>query len=175
MRRSWLLLALSACSGGETSLRPVSGGPSGSAYYPLERGGQEWGDVRVWSPGTRNGVLEVRFRVYNESLEPLSFDEEASFAAMKLDGRQVRALPRSSRPDSTSVPPGHALEFPLFFSLPPNAKERDLEEVEVQWSLLAPNGRLTFTTVFLPLREERPTLGRDSGYVPVWRGHNPVQ
>ena len=171
-----VLLALAAgCAAEEQRFRPANSPRGTAAYYELERDGRNWGDVKVWSPGSSEldddkAVLDVRFRVRNDGEQPIDFDVNATYAELGVDGRFERVRPNRTG-EAVSVAPGSVIDIPLTFALPPKIGPRDIDEAEVNWAIRTPNGRLTHSTLFVPLREERRVYYRPSIGLGFHYGH----
>jgi hypothetical protein len=177
--RWWMVPALAAaagCAAEQARFKAAGDGRGTAYYYPIESGGRTWGDVKVWSPGSyelddETPVVEVDFRIRGDADQALEFDVAATYAEIGTDGRFERVLADRTPGSAVRVEPGAVETVVLRFALPGKVGPRDVDEFEVNWVLRTPSGRLTYTSVFVPLRDERRVSYRPSMGWGLYFGH----
>ena len=155
-----VLAAVAGCAAEETRFGAADGGRGSSFYYELENGGRNWGDVKLWSLGVRSledgvPIVEIGFRVRADADQPLEVEVASIYAEIGHDGRFDRVVPETPASSSVKTAPGAVESFVLRFRLPRNLEPEDVDEVEINWSVRTPAGRMTFSSVFLPLVDAR--------------------
>jgi hypothetical protein len=161
--RWWMVPVLAAaagCAAEPTRFGAADGGRGSSFYYEIENGGRNWGDIKVWSLGARElegGVpgVEIGFRLRADADQPLEFDAAATTAEVGHDGRYERVHPQAPAGSTLKAAPGAVETFVLRFPLPRGLEPEDIEEIEVNWAVRTPAGRMTFSSVFVPRIEDR--------------------
>lgn len=164
MRRWIPLLTLAAGCSDTIRLLPAGDAQGTAAYHDLRSESRSWGDVKVWSPGSYEGFVDIRFRVRNTSGQPIEFDAAGAAAEVGVKGVFRRVSPEKAA-GSVSVAPGKAEEIPLRFPLPPGVDAEDVEEIEILWTVRGPDGALTRSSVFVPAWEDSRYY-----YAPMYSG-----
>lgn len=155
-----VLACLAGCAAGETRFGAADGGQGSSFYYELANGDRNWGDVKVWSAGVREmedgvPILEIGFRLRADADQPIELEAAGVTAETRSDGRYERIHPDAPPASTVKAAPGAVESVSLRFRLPRNLEPEDVDEIEVNWAVRTPAGRMTFSSVFLPVVDAR--------------------
>ena len=160
------LLALAPlCGCAEPEFRPLQSKPStplemAAASYNLHLGGQDLGDVKVWSSGTparpvagadEKRQLSVELQVRNDTRSNMWVDLDATtFEVYTEDGNRLQVSGPLEVRGTATVPARSTRRLELIYPLPEPVKLRRVEGYELSWALETgeEERRLTYSTAF---------------------------
>ncbi|HBP23650.1 MAG TPA: hypothetical protein DEA08_38470 [Planctomycetes bacterium] len=151
--RLTLVLAL-ACSLGCTVTRDLEASGEEGAAQALEVPGRSLGTIKVWSGGITSdvtGAEPTRVRLYvrvdNHDAEGLTLTDLA-LVVYTHAGERLRREPTPDTAGERSVRPGRTLRTGLRFELPGEVAIRDVERIDLEWTIHSPAGRVIRSTRF---------------------------
>ena len=128
-------------------------GEEGSAQA-LEVPGRSLGTIKVWSGGITSDVagseptrVRLYVRVDNRDAEGLTLTDLA-LVVYTRSGERLRREPTAGTAGDRSVRPGRTLRTGLRFELPGEVAIRDVERIDLEWSIQSPAGRVIRSTRF---------------------------
>jgi len=150
-----VLLALLALSAGCTVTRDLEASGEEGEALPLEVSGRSLGTLRVWSGGITSDVAgsePTRVRLYvridNRDTEGLTL-RDLALVVYTHAGERLRREPTADTAGERSVRPGRTLRTGLRFELPGDVAIRDVERLDLEWTIQSPAGRLIRSTRFV--------------------------
>ena len=123
----------------------VRGQPA--ALYRLKAVEEDWGQVRVWSPGFEapppdsrparpDPWIAIGFTINNESLKMLKMDLRRTQIHLARSPGQILGLVRPVVAAPVSeVYPGREAEVAVFFQLPPDVRTDEIAAFRVVWAI----------------------------------------
>jgi hypothetical protein len=151
-----------------------------AAYYELEVGGQNVGDVRVWSPGgykteidgEKERVVQGAMRIRNDSDQPLTLQLDRTYLEIVVEGHDFLTVEKPSRVQGeTTIPPNSSQRVDLFFTLPEGVDPKDVKGFELDWVVETAAGLYSQSTPFS--RERDQTRYGYYPYYPSWYWYDP--
>lgn len=149
------LTALLACGAGCTVTRGLEASGEEGRALPLEVSGRTLGTLKVWSGGITNDVagpeptrVQLYVRLDNRDTEGLTL-RDLAVVVYTHAGERLRREPTADTAGERSVRPGRTLRTGLRFELPGEVAIRDVERLDLEWTIQSPAGRLIRSTRFV--------------------------
>lgn len=129
-----------------------------ASVYPVTIGGQNLGEVKVWSEGTMKAevdgderiILHVGFEVENRSGREMHFDVDKCRVVDVEgdDGTRFASLSAHQESGTLSITAEQVGLIDLEYVLPRGTRPRDLDSFRVQWAFSTDGGEFAQSTPF---------------------------
>lgn len=177
-----LVVWTAGCTPSQAAFTPVEAtrqiAPALSAsYYELNVQDNNYGDVKVWSPGAYptevDGVvpmIHIRLRIRNDSTEPLELGLQEMDVSLVTEGYRYVVVDdlEVTRGEST-IPPQSMRRLALQVAIPPGLGPGGVEGFELNWQVKTPGGIYTQSTPFVQRVNGDYYYWRPYYYGPYWR------
>jgi len=156
----WLLAGCAASQAFVPVAPLTQPGPEGvraAAHYTVERQGQSFGEIQVWSRGAYRAEIEGKTRtlvqiglsLHNTSQGPLEFDPAQLFLdEVALRGGMLYRLAPAQVKGNVAVAPSQTRTLEAFFLLPTDDWPSDVIEYRLAWQVRDAAGAYANRTAF---------------------------